>query len=51
MRVGGTTSRSGLFLSEASLVVVVPARLTSRRSMSTKLPDSGRSDQRVSAVT
>ena len=32
-------------------MAVVPARPTMRRSMSTNEPDSGRSDQRVSAVT
>ena len=50
MRVGGTTSRS-VRLAISSLAVVVPAMPTMRRSISTKLPDSGRSDQRVSAVT
>ena len=50
MRVGGTTSRS-VRLVISSEAVVVPAMPTMRRSMSTKLPDSGRSDHRVSAVT
>ena len=50
MRVGGTTSRA-VSLADSSRLVVVPARPTMRRSISTKLPDSGRSDQRVSAVT
>ena len=50
-RVGGTTSRSVRPLLASSVAVVVPAMPTMRRSISTKLPDSGRSDQRVSAVT
>src|SRR2546429_8404581 len=50
MRVGGNTSRSArAFGVLASLGATTPARETSRLSISTKVPDSGRSDQRVSA--
>ena len=51
-RLGGTTSRTLLVSAlAASVTLVVPASATMRRSISTKAPDSGRSDQRVSPVT
>src|SRR5439155_624757 len=50
-RVGGTTSRTPRPLAPAESTVADPARETIRFSISTNVPDSGRSDQRVSAVT
>ena len=51
-RLGGTTSCTFVALAlSASAAVVVPASATMRLSISTKLPDSGKFDQRVSPVT
>jgi hypothetical protein len=52
MRVGGNTSRlPRALLPVASVAATEPAKDTIRLSISTNVPDSGRSDQRVSAVT
>ena len=49
-RFAGTVSRAAC-ASSLSAFTFEPASATMRLSMSTKAPDSGRSDQRVSAVT
>ena len=49
-RVGGSTSRAAR-VPAPSAVAIEPAKVTIRLSISTNVPDSGRSDQRVSAVT
>jgi hypothetical protein len=52
MRVGGNTSRVPReFAAAPSAAAIDPAKETIRLSISTNVPDSGRSDQRVSAVT
>ena len=52
MRLGGTARAAALARRHrASVAAVAPASATMRLSMSTKAPESGRSDQRVSAVT
>ena len=50
-RFGGTVSRARLRVEPSRRSRVEPASATMRLSMSTNAPESGRSDQRVSAVT